>query len=193
MSVRIRQRTHSAQLYAPDYSMDSSANTLHSFVKMMAVSKTGGQLITYSDRFSYSGMKGAFPADPAVQKGLASISGTTGPATEDNTVKAGAGAGAGAGASPAAGDYDVEYTMQTGLTRYAPMQPVPLTKITATGYPKPMFPTSSVQIAKTRLPIPKVQTTVTQSQTYSVQSRENTVCLDLSRLHLFNVIKRALD
>jgi hypothetical protein len=142
---------------------------------MVAVSKTGGQLTTFSDRFSYSGMTGAFPADPNFQKGLKAISGTTGPTTEDDTVKPGAGAGAGAGASGAAGDYDVEYTMQTGLTRYAPMQPVPLTKITATGYPKPLYPTSSVQIAKTRLPIPKVQTTITQSQTYSVKSRENTV------------------
>jgi hypothetical protein len=142
---------------------------------MMAVSKTGGQLVTFSDRFSYSGMTGAFPADPNVKKGLAAISGTTGPATKDDTVKAGAGAGPGAPASGAASDYEVEYTMQTGLTRYAPMQPVPLTKIAATGFPKPLFPTSSVQIAKTRLPIPKVQTTITQSQTYSVQSRENTV------------------
>jgi hypothetical protein len=137
---------------------------------MMAVGKTGGILTTYSDRFSFSGMKGTFPPD--VKKGAAGITDTKGPATDDKTVKAGQDP---AGAVPQAGDYDVEYTMQTGLTRYAPMQPVPLTKITAKGTPKPMFPTSSVVIAKTRLPIPKVQTTITQSQTYLVKSRENTV------------------
>jgi hypothetical protein len=61
------------------------------------------------------------------------------------------------------------------LTRYAPMIPQPPTKITATNT-KPLYPTSSVQIAKSHLPIPKVQTTITQSQTFSVSSRENTVC-----------------
>jgi hypothetical protein len=138
---------------------------------MQAVAKTGGQYITYSDRFSYSGMTGAFPADPKIQAGLEAIDGTKGPDTVDNTVKTG-----GNTAAPAGDDaYEVEYTMQTGLTRYAPMQPIPLTSITAGKPKKPLFPTSSVQIAKTRLPIPKVQTTVTQSQTYSVQSRENTV------------------
>jgi hypothetical protein len=148
---------------------------------MTAVSKTGGQLIVYSDRFSYSGMKGTFP-DP-VKKGVADISGTKGPDTVDSTVKQGANPAAGAVGE--ASDYEVEYTMQTGLTRYAPMQPVPLTKITAKGTPKPLFPTSSVEIAKTRLPIPKVQTTITQSQTYSVQSRENTVRVNLaSAIHL---------
>jgi hypothetical protein len=147
---------------------------------MQAVGKTGGQYITYSDRFSYSGMTGAFPADDNLKKGLASISGTKGPDPVDNTVKSGG------NTAVVAGDdaYEVEYTMQTGLTRYAPMQPVPATKITKGKPGKPLHPTSSVQIAKTRLPIPKVQTTVTQSQTYSVQSRENTVRPSRSRQFL---------
>lgn len=138
------------------------------FLKMVAVAKAGGQLITYSNRFSYSGMTGAFPA--SIKTGLADISGTDGPATEDKTVdpaKPG-------NANPAAGDYGVAYTMQTGPTRYAPMQPIPPTKITAKNT-KPLYPTSSVSIATTKLPIPKIQTTLTQSQTYSVSSRENTV------------------
>ncbi|KAH7064091.1 beta-1,6-glucan boisynthesis protein-like protein [Paraphoma chrysanthemicola] len=138
------------------------------FLKMVAVGKTGGQYITYSKRFSYSGMTGVWPATPAVKTGLDSIDGTDGPATEDNTNKGGA------GAAPAAGDYGIAYTMQTGPTRYAPMQPVPPTKITAKNT-KPLYPTSSVSIATTRLPIPKIVTTLTQSQTYSVSSRENTV------------------
>lgn len=139
---------------------------------MMAVGKSGGILTTYSDRFSYSGMvKGAFSTD--IKPDLANIKGTDGPATVDGTVKA----GAPNPAEPAAGDYGIEYTMQTGLTRYAPMQPVPPTKITAKNT-KPLYPTSSVAIATTRLPLPKQQTTLTQSQTFSVQSRVNTVCFD---------------
>lgn len=138
---------------------------------MQAVGKTGGQYIAYSDRFSYSGMTGSFPADAKIQAGLKSISGTTGPDNVDNTVATGGNTAAPAGDNA----YEVEYTMQTGLTRYAPMQPVPLTSITAGKPTKPLYPTSSVQIAKTILPIPKVQTTITQSQTYSVSSRENTV------------------
>lgn len=148
---------------------------------MMAVSKTGGQLITYSDRFSYSGMKGTW--DPIVKKGAADISGTSGPAAEDQTIKPGAAAGDPVGA---AGDFEVPYTMQTGTIRYAPMQPVPGKSVTAKGNPKALFPTSSVSIAKTRLPIPKVQKTITQSQTYSVQSRENTVCLTTQHSSAYN-------
>jgi hypothetical protein len=152
---------------------------LHSFLQITGVGKTGGTYIAYSDRFSYSGMTGVF--NDVVKAGVKDISGTTGPAAVDTTVAPGADpAAAGASAVPDASEFDVEYTMQTGLTRYAPMQPVPLTKITAKGNPKPMFPTSSVEIAKTRLPIPKVQTTVTQSQTYSVSSRENTVRTDIA-------------
>lgn len=136
------------------------------FLKMVAVAKTGGQLTTYSDRFSYSGMTGVFPAP--VQTALADITDTAGPKAVDETGTDKA------APDPAGGAYDVEYTMQTGPTRYAPMQPIPPTKITATNT-KPLYPTSSVVIATTQLPIPKIQTTLTQSQTFSVQSRENTV------------------
>ncbi|KAF2846989.1 beta-1,6-glucan boisynthesis protein-like protein [Plenodomus tracheiphilus IPT5] len=139
---------------------------LHSFLKMVAVAKAGGQLTTYSDRFVYTGMTGVFPA--AVQSALPDISGTAGPKTVDETGKNNA------VPDPAGGQYDMEYTMQTGLTRYAPMQPIPPTRITATNT-KPLYPSSNVVIATTNLPIPKVQTTLTQSQTFSVESRENTV------------------
>ncbi|KAF9693943.1 hypothetical protein EKO04_007763 [Ascochyta lentis] len=136
------------------------------FIKMVAVAKTGGELTTYSDRFSYSGMTGAWGSD--VQKGLDDLDGTDGPATVDATT------GAADGAPGADGDYDVAYTMQTGPTRYAPMQPVPPTKVTAKNT-KPLYPASSVKTATTFLPIPSIQTTITQSQTFSVSSVENTV------------------
>jgi hypothetical protein len=137
---------------------------------MVAVGKTGGELTTYSDRFSYSGMTGAWGAD--VKTALDKLDGTDGPATKDTTGDSDAAAGG------ASGDYAVEYTMQTGPTRYAPMQPVPPTKVTATNT-KPLYPTSSVKIATAHLPIPSIQTTITQSQTFSVSSVENTVSCTL--------------
>ncbi|KAK4981879.1 hypothetical protein LTR28_002912 [Elasticomyces elasticus] len=60
-----------------------------------------------------------------------------------------------------------------GLTRYAPMQPVPPTKITAKS-PTPLYPTSAYVIATTWLPIPTIVKTVTASQTFNVKSMENT-------------------
>lgn len=152
---------------------------------MVAVAKTGGQLITYSNRFGYSGMTGVFAAN--VKSALKSISGTDGPATVDSTTDAVA------GAAPADGTYDVAYTMQTGLTRYAPMQPIPPKTITAKNT-KPLYPTSSVSIATTILPIPKIQTTLTQSQTFSVSSRANTVrSLVWLPRHILNAVLTCLQ
>merc|ERR1711939_578933 len=67
----------------------------------------------------------------------------------------------------------VPYPLQTGLTKYAPMQPIPPTKITKKQY-SPLYPTSAVTIATTWLPNPTIVTTVTASLTFSVSSMENT-------------------
>lgn len=111
-------------------------------------------------------MTGTFP--PVVVDGMKNVKGTTGPPTDDATAKDGA------NANPDAQLFDVEYTMQTGPTRYAPMQPVPGTKVTKKEA-TPQYPPSSVPIASVHLPIPKIQTTITQSQTHKVSSMENTV------------------
>ena len=140
---------------------------------MIAVGKSGGTLITYSDRFSYSGMKGSFP--DKIKPFLTNIAGTDGPASEDTTTNA-------ANApNPVAGDFGVPYSMQTGAIRYAPMQPVPPKKITAKNT-KPLYPTSSVVIATAKLPIPKIQKTLTQPQTHIVSSRQNPVSGALSTM-----------
>jgi hypothetical protein len=137
---------------------------------MIATGKTGGgQYIVYSDRFAFTGMTGKNILNPTVKKAATDVTGTAGPASEDNLNDADPAAATGAG-----GLYDVEYTMQTGITRYAPMQPVPGTKITATNT-KPRYPTSSVRIAKSKLPIPSQVTTLTATQTFSTKMRENTV------------------
>ena len=110
-------------------------------------------------------MTGTFSA--GVIDALKAVTGTDGPARVDSTSNA-------PPVDPADGEYGVDYTMQTGATRYAPMQAVPPTRITKQKA-TPLHPTSSVVIAKTILPIPKQQTTITQSQTFSVKSIENTV------------------
>lgn len=135
-----------------------------SFLKMISVATAGGTVINYSPRFSIAGMTGSFPANVATA--IAAIQGTAGPATENNVV---------AQKKVDPNDpYAVPYTLQTGLTKYAPMQPQPPTKITAQSA-TPLWPTSSVVIAMTWLPRPSQVTTSTQTQTYSVSSMENTV------------------
>ncbi|KAF2748868.1 hypothetical protein M011DRAFT_466625 [Sporormia fimetaria CBS 119925] len=124
-----------------------------------------GTVRNFSKRFSLSGMTGTFL--PEVKAALEDVEGTDGPARIGETA---------AGGAPAPGDdlYDVPYAMQTGFTRYAPMQPIPPTKITKKDF-KPLNPTSAFTIATTFLPLPKIHTTITQSQTYSVSSQENPV------------------
>jgi len=135
---------------------------------MISVATAGGTITNYSPRFSLTGMTGSFPAN--VIAGLQKVTGTAGPATENNVAAANPGAGAGG----QAGGFSVPYTLQTGLTKYAPMQPQPGTKITAKTA-APLWPTSSVSYAQTWLPRPSQVTTFTQSFTYSVSSMENTV------------------
>jgi Yeast cell wall synthesis protein KRE9/KNH1 len=138
------------------------------FIKMISTAP-GGSVINYSGRFSISGMTGQFP--DKVTAGLKTVTGTDGPATENNIQSDQQGAGNAAGAD---GDFAVPYTMQTGVMRYAPMPKVPPTKITAKN-PTPLYPTSAVQFAAEMLPNPTQKTTVTQSVTFSVESMENTV------------------
>lgn len=135
---------------------------------MTSTAKSGGTIINYSDRFNIPTMTGNTP--PTYAKAADAVDGTDGPPTQNNIANDVA-----AAAPPAAdGPFAVPYALQTGLTRYAPMQGVPPTKISAKNY-TPLHPTSSYKVATAFLPTATVQKTVTQSQTFSVSSRENTV------------------
>jgi len=138
------------------------------FLGMVSTAAAGGTVTNYSNRFTLTKMTGVF--SPAVTAALAGVSGTSGPPTVNAVAAAVPVAGAPAGA---AGDYGVPYNLQSGTVRYAPMQPIPPTKITATNT-SPLWPTSAVQFASTFLPIPSVVTTITQGQTFSVSSHANT-------------------
>jgi len=137
---------------------------------MMSVATEGGQVINYSSRFSMTGMTGTTP--PSAITAITALNGVTdGPATVNQVSN---GAAAGAGAAPEAGVWTVPYQLQTGLTKYAPMQPVPPTKITKKNA-TPLHPTSAYTIATTFMGPAKMLTTLTASQTFSVSSMENTV------------------
>ena len=141
---------------------------------MISTATAGGTVTSYSSRFTLTGMTGVFSA--AVTTALASVSGTTGPAAVNNVAGT---AGTATGAADA-GAWGTPYDEQTGLTKYAPMQPVPPTSITATNT-SPLWPTSSVSFAATFLPIPSIVTTLTQANTFSVSSYANTVIVLMIR------------
>ncbi|KAF2431354.1 beta-1,6-glucan boisynthesis protein-like protein [Tothia fuscella] len=137
------------------------------FLKMISVGTTGGTVTNYSPRFSMTDMTGSFPA--AVVQSLKTITGTDGPASV-NAI---------AGAQPnipagAAGAFTQPFRLQTGPIRYAPMQTHPPTKITKKNK-TPLNPTSPYKVATTFLPLGKIQTTITQSITWTFSQAEHTV------------------
>ena len=129
----------------------------------------GGQIINYSSRFGLSAMTGTFAPD--IVSALATVTGTTGPPNP-----AVAPAAAAPSANPGGDPFAIPYNEQTGNVRYAPMQPLPPTSITAQNT-SPLWPTSSVVIATTFLPIPTITTTYTQAETWSFSSHPNTVSI----------------
>lgn len=149
---------------------------------MISVATAGGTVTNYSNRFTLTGMTGTF--SQAVKDGLLTISGTAGPGTVNNVAAAGAGTAAVEG-----GVWGTPYNLQTGPTKYAPMQPVPPKKITATNT-SPLWPTSSVVLASTYLPIPSVVTTLTQPQTFTVAGHANTVSLVVAIVILILTLDR---
>jgi hypothetical protein len=123
-------------------------------------------MINFSPHFTITGMTGVFPA--AAQAGL--------PVTDTSARQAINQVANNPAGNAAGGDgFNVPYNEQTGLTRFAPMMTQPPTAITKKDT-KPLFPTSSVSIATTFLPVATVQTTITQSNTHFVSQMENTVC-----------------
>lgn len=133
----------------------------------MIATSGSGAVTVFSGRFSINGMTGIFP--PAIETDLASISGINGPRPVNVQTDERQEVPAGQEAS-----FAIPYVQQTGLTKYAPMQKVPVTKITATNT-APLYPSSSVVLASMYLPNPSVLTTLTKSQTFVAASHPNTV------------------
>ncbi|KAK5092258.1 Cell wall synthesis protein kre9 precursor [Exophiala xenobiotica] len=141
------------------------------FLRTMGVAP-GGTVINYSSRFTLSGMTGTFSS--AVQAGLADVSGTAGPKTDNQVANPQNAAPAGSVAVDA-GQFSVPYTMQTGAIRYAPMAVKAPSQITAKGNAR-QYPTSAWNIwSRKGMPAPDATQTVTNPFTYSVQSMEPTI------------------
>lgn len=127
-------------------------------------------VINYSERFSVTGMTGTF--SELVQYGLSPTANDTSESHQDLKVRKRQVAAA---IIPAKDVYDVPYPEQSkGLTKYAPMGKRPATTITAKSGP-PQFPTSTFSVARTFLPIPTWQTTLTASRTWTDSLIENPV------------------
>ncbi|OKL60278.1 hypothetical protein UA08_04394 [Talaromyces atroroseus] len=130
------------------------------FLKMISRGPNNATAVNYSQRFSVNGMKGQF--SERVWYGLS----LTNDADSHQDLRKRQAAGATA-------LYTVPYPEQsTGLTKYAPMARQPGTTITAKSAP-PVFPTSAFSVARTFLPIPTWQTTLTAPQTLSTSGIEN--------------------
>lgn len=125
---------------------------------------TTGYTIHYSNRFTLSGMTGTLKASSGGD--------TTSP---DDTVAVtdGSTAGAAVTGSAALASFSVTYTLQTGLTRYAPMQMQPGTKVTHKLSATRRFPTSSVSYFTTFTRQPLQKTTTTLSWSYTIAQGPN--------------------
>ena len=141
----------------------------NSFVRMETVATTGGFTWNYSPRFALTGMTGEFSAAAQIEQDKGD---TSAPAGTDTTATKTAGSG---GDDDAAASARIPYALQTGETRYAPMQTQPGTRITAKKASR-LYPTSAYSLFTTKGPPPNVRTTITLPWDYVVTTAINTVC-----------------
>lgn len=141
---------------------------------MQSNALAGGYVVNFSDRFSMTAMGGEI--DQKFELAVDNLNGATKGPDTINRVANNAKPDADTGDQPAAGggSFAIPYNLQTGLTRYAPMQPIPGTKITKKSF-TPLFPTSAYKLATTPMARPTIITTQTAPQTFSVLSVENPV------------------
>ncbi|KAI4736466.1 hypothetical protein E4T50_13039 [Aureobasidium sp. EXF-12298] len=139
------------------------------FLQMISTGVDGGTDIVYSARFGLTGMTGVLTAAQLSGITAAGSDTTFVPPAAHNLVTAAAGTAA---AAPVTGMFDVPYLSQTGFIKYAPMQPIPGTKITKKTASM-MNPSSAFTIFKTYAPPASITYTLTESQTLTHSSREN--------------------
>lgn len=150
-----------------------------SFLKMISRGSNNVTVVNYSERFSVTGMTGTF--SELVQYGLSLTANDTESHQDLKLRKRQVVAAIAPAIVPAKDLYDVPYPEQSkGLTKYAPMGKRPATTITAKSGP-PQFPTSAYSIARTFLPVPTWQTTLTASRTWTDSLIENPVSFIAAR------------
>src|ERR1700710_797279 len=132
---------------------------------MISTLKDGSTLISYSSRFSLTGMTGTFY--PAVYQGVSWLGAVVnGPGPTQLA--------SGEPLSDALDPWDVPLAQQTGPIAYAPMQRLPGTKITAVAH-TPRWPSSEWSVAKSMMtPNTKQVETMTRGISWTFTQRMNT-------------------
>lgn len=123
---------------------------------------TGGYAIQYSPRFTLSGMTGSIRATNG---------GDTSPPADQIQIVGATDAGPETAALGAS--FSLPYTAQTGVSRYAPMQMQPGSKVTHKLSASRRFPTSSVSFFTTFTMQPLQKTTSTPPWSYSITQGMN--------------------
>lgn len=113
--------------------------------------------IHYTNRFELKGMSGSTKTLTVAN----TYTGDSPPAQTSGTV-----------ANADSKSFTVPYTLQTGKTRYAPMQLQPPTKVTAKTWTR-KFPTSAVTYYSTAAPTPSIKSTITPGWSYTFTSLHN--------------------
>ncbi|PGH29164.1 hypothetical protein GX50_08095 [[Emmonsia] crescens] len=132
-------------------------NEPNAYFLQMVINNPNGPDLIHSPRFTLTDMAGTFP--PGLLDGIRAISSTTdSPPTLNELRKRQA---------------NLPYEDQRGPTRYAPMPMQPPTKISLKSA-APLHPPSAFDIAKSFLPTPAIQTTISVQATFKVASIENT-------------------
>ncbi|ODV94044.1 hypothetical protein PACTADRAFT_50939 [Pachysolen tannophilus NRRL Y-2460] len=145
--------------YAYNASIDASAGASGEYFIQVYAAYSDGYTIHYTDRFTLDDMTGSKEPSGSGDSPDAqtSISDTT--TTDTSAVDTSA-------------SFSITYTLQTGRTRYAPMQQQPGTTITATTWSR-RFPTSAVTYYTTLEPSPNVWSTITPGWSYTMSSLVN--------------------
>lgn len=146
-----------------DAVIDSSLGPSGDYFIQVYAQFSGGYTIHYTDRFELTGMSGA-ASDFTFSASLFSVTGD-GPDAQTQL--------GGATATINSASFSVAYTLQTGKTRYAPMQTQPGSSISYTMY-STRLPTSAYTPYSTLSPSPNVYSTITPGWSYTVTSAYNT-------------------
>lgn len=153
----LAQKTEPSKKFTADIPSSSYPNGFY-FFQIYTVFKDKSTTIHYTGRVKLSGMTGPTTID-------ASNDGDT-PLAQTSE------AGGANGGTIKSEWFTIPYTLQTGKTRYAPMQTQPGSEITATTWNR-RFPTSAVTYYTSASPSPNVHSTITPGWNYTAISAVN--------------------
>lgn len=128
------------------------------FFQFYSLTLTGGNSIHYSPRFALSGMLGTQQATDGGDVASPPDSNSANIPADPNVILS---------------MNQVPYTLQTGKTRYAPMQIQPASKVTRPRVASQRFPTSAVTFFSNYALQPIQKTTLTPSWTYTIVQGPN--------------------